>query len=844
MKLDQLRLGLLAAVLAGFTTTSAIAQTADDAAVDAVETAADAELPEIDVIQDTPQQRRAKKKRVQVSPLTKATSPAPAVTAAAAPAGGTGPASDESAEDAGVDAATQAVTVPSAVSAVTPTDIDRDGSKQVQNAIEQNVPSATLSDAAGNPTRSELQFRGFDASPVNGRAQGLAVYQNGIRINEAFGDSVNWSFIPTNAIESVTIVSNNPAFGLNALGGAASITLRDGFSFQGAEFEILAGSFGRIQTGAQAGVTNGNAAVYAAVEGIWEDGFRDFSDTEVRRMFADVGLRGSMAEVHVSLTAASNEFGATAAAPIELLERRYANTFTSPQTSDLELFMPSISGTVKANETLTLSGVAYYRRYKNNVIDGNVTEAEECTATPAGGDPLEEYLCLDEGDPDEPLVDANGELIEIDDVSDNEALVGSIERLNTKSRSWGAAFELQETTPLFGMKNQFVAGASYDRGTSDYTTSSELGQIGQRFVVTGSGIIAFDEENEVSPRDLTSDNTYWSLYFSNVLDITNQLTLTVGGRYNHATIKLRDNTGRFPDLNVTTKFTRFNPLIGANYKITPGLSLYGGYSESNRAPTPAELGCADPDNPCLIESFLTDDPPLKQVVGRTAEIGLRGQSSLGAGQFSWGAGLFRTLADDDILVVPDGNEIFFVNGGDTLRQGVELFAKYSVEKQWSAYASYAFVDATLDECDTPDEFGECAFIRQGGRLPGIPRHLFKAGVEVWLTRKWKVGADVVANSDRPFFRNAEGARDPDRFDDLAGFARVDLHTSYDVTDNIQVFGFVKNLFDREYGLYGTYFEADEVTEVDEALGNPGLTDNRTISPSQPFAAYGGVKIRY
>ena len=58
--------------------------------------------------------------------------------------------------------------------------------------------------------------------------------------------------------------------------------------------------------------------------------FRDFSETEVRRFYGDLGLRGSMAEVHISLTAADNEFGATAAAPVELLERRYANTFTSP----------------------------------------------------------------------------------------------------------------------------------------------------------------------------------------------------------------------------------------------------------------------------------------------------------------------------------------------------------------------------------------------------------------------------------------------------------------------------------------------------------------------------------
>ena len=124
---------------------------------------------------------------------------------------------------------------------------------------------------------------------------------------------------------------------------------------------------------------------------------------------------------------------------------------------------------------------------------------------------------------------------------------------------------------------------------------------------------------------MDTENTYWGLYFSNAFDVTDRLTVTVGGRYNNATIKMEDNTGLFPGLNATNTYERFNPMAGANYKLMPGVSVYGGYSESNRAPTPAELGCAEPDTPCLIESFLTDDPPLDQVVGRTAEIGLRGQ---------------------------------------------------------------------------------------------------------------------------------------------------------------------------------------------------------------------------
>lgn len=812
--------------LVGLASTTALAQEQGGNAAPAPASAA-AELPPVEVIQDTPSQKavRAKKKAPAVSPLSSVGSGsggAPQAAAAQAPA---------------AVSAAPPVTVPSAVTNVTDTDIEAEGTGSIQQALQQKVPGIIISDAAGNPLRAELSYRGFDASPVSGRAQGLAVYQNGVRINEAFGDVVNWDVLPSNAISSMSVVSNNPSFGLNALGGAVSIAMKDGFSYQGGELDIMFGSFGRKQVGVQAGGSSGNAAFYVASEVFEDDGFRDFSDSEVKRFYGDLGLKGTYTEMHFSLTAASNHFGATAAAPVELLDDSWSNTFTSPQTTDLEVLMPSISASVKATDTLTFSGVGYYRRYKNRVVDGNLTEADECTA--AG---MEHNLCLDGGDGNPLLYNGTNTPIDVDAENIDEPF-GSIERLATTSSSWGGVIEAQEKAKLFGKRNLFLAGVSYDHGDTNYKTSSELGTIGSKYVVEGSGIIVSDAENEVSPRDLDAENTYWGAYFSDALDVTDRLTVTVGGRYNYARIKLTDNTGLFDELNTTNTYERFNPMAGANYKLAPGLSVYGGYSESNRAPTPAELGCAEPDNPCLIESFLTDDPPLKQVVGRTAEIGLRGQGVLNGGVYTWGAGLFRTLASDDILpVIASGSNagrIYFVNAGDTLRQGVELSATYETRK-WSVYGSYAYVDATLDKCDDPS--GECAFLEAGDRLPGIPRHRFKAGFDYWLTSKWKFGADVVAASDQPLFPNeVKEEADADGISSmLGGYGRVDLHTSYDVTEKFQIYGLVKNLFDSRYGLYGTYFEADEVP----VFGRPDLSDPRTISPAMPFAAYGGVKIKY
>ncbi|WP_334146754.1 TonB-dependent receptor [Hyphomicrobium sp.] len=786
-----------------------------------------ADLPAVDVVQGTPAQNaaRARKQAPAVTPL--ATAPATVASE------GLGAGGAQGAAGGGLPAP---ITVPSAVTNITDADIAREGTGQVQEVLQQRVPGIIISDAAGNPIRSEVNFRGFTVSSVSGRAQGLAVYQNGVRINEAFGDVVQWDFLPSNAIDSMSVVSNNPSFGLNALGGAISIQMKDGFSYQGGEIDVMAGSFGRRQVGVQAGGTSGNASAYVAAEGIWDDSFRHHSDSEIKRFYGDLGFKGTFAEVHFSLSAAKNEIGASAAAPVELLEESWSNTFTTPQESTPEMIMPTLSAKIKATDTLTFSGVGYYRHYKNSVIDGNVTEIEECSGSP--------YLCLIEEDEDgnevEEIVTGPGGPILADDDLDP---LGSVDRLRTKSDSWGGVLEGQEKTPLFGRPNLFIAGVSYDHGTSNYRTSSELATIRPGYVAEGAGIIVTGPD-ELAPRDLDTENTYWGVYFSNAMEVTDQLTVTVGGRYNHATIKMEDNTGEFDELNATNKYDRFNPMAGANYKLLPGLSVYGGYSESNRAPTPAELGCAEPEVPCLIESFLTDDPPLDQVVGRTGEIGLRGQGFYNGGRYTWGAGLFRTMSEDDILpIINDTGRIYFVNAGDTLRQGVELTATYET-RTWNVYANYAFVDATLDKCTNPGEEGDCAFLESGDRLPGIPRHIFKAGFDYWLTHKWKVGADLVAASNQPLYPNEEKEEaDEDGISSmLGGYTRVDLHTSYDITDNIQVYGLIKNLFDQKYGLYGTYFEADDAPDL--RPGGTGFENPRTISPAQPFAAYGGVKVRF
>jgi len=729
--------------------------------------------------------------------------------------------------------------VPGSVGRATAQDIQRTGSIEPQNVLETNVPGVIVTDLQGNGFQTNVQYRGFESSPVNGVPQGLAVYQNGVRINEPFGDIVNWDFIPSVAINDITVVAGNPVFGLNAIGGAISIGMKDGFNYQGTEIDTRFGSFGRYQGSLQTGQRSGAFAAYLALEGAHDDGWRDFSESEVKRMYADLGFKTEDAELHVNFTGAKNSIGVVAASPVELLDLDWARTFTSPQTTDNEVKMVSLNGSVSVTNTLKLSGVAYRRRFTQSHIDGNILEAEDC------GDGT---LCL-EGE----QAEGPGGPIPFD-IADPLA---SLDTTTQDSKGEGVSVQAVEKSPLFGLGNQFLVGASYDHGKVLYTASSALGALGDRFVVSPLGI-PLVAPDDVSPRRLTTENDYYGLYFSDTLDLTDQLSVTVGGRYNVADLSIRDLTGNDPFLNADSKFRRFNPMAGATYTFVPGLTLYGSYSEANRAPTPAELACSDENNPCLIESFLTADPPLKQVISKTAEIGLRGEtlSWNGREKLTWSAGLFRTLNTDDIISVAaqTSGRGFFQNAGDTLRQGVEAAASYRTDRYY-VYANYSFTDATFrtplelaspnnpsaEVCTGADptdpEAPTCVNVEKGDRLPGVARHKFKAGFDYWVTPRWRFGADLIASSNQIFTGDEGNDQKP-----LGGYAKVNLHTSYDITDHIQVYGLIDNLFDTHYGLFGNFFNTEQASEA--SLGTIDFTDPRTIVPAAPFAIYGGLKVKF
>jgi iron complex outermembrane receptor protein len=774
------------------------------------------ELPAV-VVSQTP--TGTKRGRAEGTPTVRRKPPIPVVYVTTAPLAG-GPKID-------VDK------VPASVNAVDSNQIEGTASLNIGDALQKHVPGVILSDVSGNPFQSDIQFRGFVASPVSGTPQGLAVYQNGVRINEAFGDTVNWDLIPTAAIRSVTIATNNPAFGLNALGGAVNVQMKDGFSYHGAELDVMGGSFGRLQGSAQWGKQVDQFAVYGALEGLRDNGFRNFSESAVRRFYGDVGFRSDVSEFHLNMGVARNNFGAAATVPVELLDKYWGATYTTPQTSSNKVGYVNLTGKVEATPTWTVEGNAHLRVFDHKTQDGNPTGTQPCEADAT-------LLCFN-GD-DVPANGLNG--AQLANPFAAGAVLGENDRTTTHSTTSGLTLQATNTDQLFGHNNRFVVGASLDHSVSQFTASAELGTINPNYVVSGSGIFLGQSGDPVSigPVSVRTTNTYTGVYALDTFDVTNAFSLTAGGRFNHAHITLEDQIGSA--LNGNQTFDRFNPMIGGTYKIIPGLTAYAGYSEANRAPTPLELGCADPAHPCIVAAFLVSDPPLKQVVSRTFEAGLRGSRDLSIGTVGWKLGAFRSTNSDDILAIPSPvlqGFGYFQNVGSTRRQGIEAEINLKSDRV-QLYASYAMVDARfldmlLVGSNSPfaDSDGN-VLIMPGNRIPAIPRHRVKAGIDIAVTDKFKVGGDALFVSDQ-FFVGDES----NQAQRLSSYAVFNTHASYQIDKTVQVYARADNIFDNRYATYGTFFDT---TAVPNFASGGAFTDARSVSPARPRAFYAGMKVTF
>ena len=724
--------------------------------------------------------------------------------------------------------------VPSMVHLADDKDIAAAQAQSTAELLELQFSGITVNNLQSNPFQKDIRYRGFTASPLLGNPQGLAVYVNGIRFNEAFGDTVLWDLISDDAIKQIALLpGSNPVFGLNSLGGALSIRTKTGFTAPGHEAEGYYGSWDRKSGRFSSAANNGEFGYYISGNYFNEDGYRDFSPSRVLQSLGTVSWQTERSDLNLTIAYSDNKLRGNGASPIQLASVDPKAVYTHPDRTINRMFLSSLDGTFWLSDDVKISGVAYLRQSKTGSFNGDDSDFEDCD-----DDEFSDFICEEEGDEEELVLDINEQRIPADD-----SLIGATNNFsNTSQYGRGGSLQTAFLQPLFERNNQLIIGASYDTAKINYRADTELGSLTATRGTTRGGVLL--DESRVR---LRSRKGSYSFYLTDTLSVTDALDLTFSARYNHTEIRLTDQDGT--ELNGRHSYDRFNPAGGFVYSFMPQLQFYGNYSESNRAPTPVELSCADPEDPCKLPNAFISDPNLKQVVASTWELGFRGRDvELPKGRMNWNIGYFNTRTDDEIYFISSGriaSQGFFDNIGETRRHGAEAGFDMRFDQlvsdfdRWTFSANYTYLDATfLDSFSAAspnnpqaDDNG-AIFVNSGSLIPGVPKHVFKfvLGTELW--ERFRVSLNGVHNSDQ-VFRGDESNQNPK----LGGYWLFNLRAEVEVYEHITLLGKVDNLFDRRYKTGGVYGEADEV------LGDD-FDDARFVAPGSGRAGWFGVRVNF
>ncbi len=732
--------------------------------------------------------------------------------------------------------------IPANIQTVKGEEMQNQNNLSIADFLGSGMQGVNVNEVQNNPYQPNVNFRGFTASPLLGTPQGLSVFVDGVRVNEPFGDVVNWDLIPLNAISGMNLVpGSNPVFGLNTLGGALSVTTKSGRTDPGGAVELLGGSWGRVNGSAEfGGVAQNGVDYFVSGNAFHEQGWRDASPSDVRQAFGKIGWQGEKTDANLSLTIADNELVGNGLVQKEFLDNiSYKAINTKPDITDTQMAFLNFNANHYFTDDTLLSFNTYYRNARTKTLNGDVNDDVQENDGIAV-----DFFAADCAGAADPEVQCGG----------------ALNRSKSKREGFGFTTQMTFNQDWMGKKNQLITGLGYDHGRTKFSQSSELGNITASRGVAGTG--AFNDEAEV---DLKAVSKTWSVFATDTFSFSDMYHLTLSGRYNHTKVENKDGLipkGDPASLTETMTFNRFNPAIGLSITPNKEVSFYGSYNEGSRAPTAIELGCAFQDldgdgagdTPCRLPNAMAGDPPLKKVVSKTFEAGVRGKL---AGDLGYSASVYGTQNTDDIQFIASnangqGN---FQNVGKTRRQGLDFGINGKVTDTFSWNAGYSYVRATYQSpfsiasevnssaIDTnADGVVDTINIARGDYMPGIPKHQFKLRGEWQALPNWTIGTNMVAFSSQYAFGNennnheGEGAK-------AHGYTIFNMDTRYTFgKSGWQAFARVNNVFDKKY--YSAAMLGESFFTPDGAFDDGENHFQPLYSPGAPRAGWVGLRYEF
>lgn len=744
--------------------------------------------------------------------------------------------------------------------------------KQIEESVSRSLPellktqfaSVNLNDAQNNPFQPDLQYRGFTASPLLGLPQGISVYLNGGRINEAFGDTVNWDLMPLDAIDTVSLYSgSNPLFGQNTLGGALTLNTKTGFTFDANEIDATVGQYGQSAISIETGGNNGSWGYYINANHYEEDGWRDYSPSEVNQVFSSMSYQDNKRRIDVNYLYADSELLGNGASPIELLdiEGREA-VYTHPDQTNNELHHFSVSGDLQLSDAHLISFNAFYRDNETTSINGDDSDFGACQFSDGritlceledddDDDDDENDNDEDEDDDDELVTvgddaeavafigyDEDTALSDISEVSP-EVIDGTYNTGKSDTQAFGFSSQLASNYELLGKPSMLVIGATYNKGDINYAADTTFGILENETANDTRTVTPLQGLQSAEDRvRLDVDTTAWSLLFVNTTHITDTISLNIGGRFNRDHVLMEDLSEDGDDsLDGNHRFTQFNPAIGLDIALTEHSLINLAFSQSSRTPSPAELSCADEDDPCRLPNGFVADPPLDQVVTQTIEANYAAAFN----DIELTLNIYRSKSQDDIIFQQAGSVAsrgYFINIDATRRQGIE-FSINSFWKQLHYRFNYNYLDATFESSFISfspfNPLGANRQVEAGDTIPGQPKHHIKFYLDYALTNQASLGAEIISASSQ-YYRGDEANEN----DTLDSYVVTNVYVDYQFNHTFSAQLRINNLFDTEYETFGTYGEADEVLEdIYSDVESPLF-----VGPAQPRMVSLNVKAKF
>jgi outer membrane receptor protein involved in Fe transport len=592
-------------------------------------------------------------------------------------------------------------------------------------------------------------------------------------------------------------------FGPNALGGTLAIRTLSGREASGASAMLGTGSFGRRNAELTLGGTHGELDGFVGASSYEDDGWRDRSPTRVRQFHAKAGWERDATRVALAYTRGDNRMNGNGLVPEALLDARREAVYTYPDTTRPQLDFWQLAARHSPTANSTLSAHAYWRRLRIGTVNGDA-EFDDAGTPFDGGD---------------------------------DAYEAEFRSTRTRQDTTGAALQFAWRGEALGLGHRLALGLTRDAGRARFAQFEQDGAFTADRGVVPDGTPALDT-------DVYARTRYTGAYASDLVSLGEAATLTLAARHDAARVSIADRSGVEPDLDGRHRFARTNPSLGLAWSRSPALALTLAYSEGFRMPTPVELTCASPDDPCALPVAFVADPPLDPVVARSWEAGARGAF---AATLQWRATTYRTRLTNDILFTSVGaGRGYFANFPATRRQGLELELRGG-SPRLSWHASWSLVDATYRSdlalfnpvANAADPSQPAAIdVRRGDRLPATPRQLAKLGVELRPVPALELGV-ALRHASAQFLRgdDANAARP------LAGYTVVDVRFRYELTPRFAVRGGVDNALDERYASIGAFNRVafDAGGEPLEGVG-PGPVQ-RFVSPGAPRSWWLAVEYR-